>query len=74
MVYSRIDIAICNREWVVKFPNCEIETLDAHISMPLMVKPMGHCMNTKRCQAPFKFLNYAVEHPEFMDIVRNNWE
>lgn len=31
LIYSRIDRAICIREWFVKYPDCEIEVLQAHI-------------------------------------------
>jgi hypothetical protein len=30
-IYSRIDRAICNKEWFLNFPNCEVEVLNPHI-------------------------------------------
>ncbi|PNX83937.1 hypothetical protein L195_g039987 [Trifolium pratense] len=32
VIYTRIDRAICNREWFLKYPNCEVEVLNPHIS------------------------------------------
>lgn len=32
IIYSRIDMAICNIEWFLTFPNCEIDVLLSHIS------------------------------------------
>ncbi|XP_058762288.1 uncharacterized protein LOC131635665 [Vicia villosa] len=32
VVYSRIDHALCNKQWLLQYPECEIEVLKAHIS------------------------------------------
>lgn len=60
MIYSRIDRAICNKDWFITYHNCDIEVFHPHISdhSPLKVK-MKENSETCRHKSGFKFLNYT---------------
>jgi hypothetical protein len=75
VIYSRIDRAICNREWFINYPNCEVEVLNPHISdhSPLRVRLLDTNTGMNRYQTRFKFLNCVMERPEFLDMVTNSW-
>lgn len=74
-IYSRIDRAICNRFWFLKFPNCETEVLNAYISdhSSLRVNLVGHNIGRIRQQPRLKFQNSVVGNYEFMEMVTNSW-
>lgn len=38
LIYSRIDRTICNREWFMKYSDCEVEIMQAHISDHFPIK------------------------------------
>ncbi|CAI8615648.1 unnamed protein product [Vicia faba] len=63
IIHSRIDYALCNRNWFLQFPSCTIEILNAHIydHKPLKVHPRGH--SVKNFQAHFKFQNHLTDNP-----------
>lgn len=74
IMYSRIDRAICNKSWFMKFPNSEIEILAPHISYhtPLKVVMDPDIPSRKKFQPRFKFLNSLVDDANFMEIVRDS--
>lgn len=43
VIYSKIDRALCNRNWFLTYPNCDIEILNNHIldHNPLRVNFQG---------------------------------
>ncbi|XP_058741457.1 uncharacterized protein LOC131613836 [Vicia villosa] len=75
MIYSRIDHAICNRDWFSQFPHCIITVMHPHISdhAPLRVQMLGRDTLPKR-RSNFKFLNCITDRAEFIDTVRQNWD
>ncbi|XP_050877388.1 uncharacterized protein LOC127081149 [Lathyrus oleraceus] len=75
MIYSRTDRAICNEEWFLAYPRCDIDVLNPHIydHSPLKVQMMITNSEITRYKARFKVLNCTVEILEFMDIIIDNW-
>ncbi|XP_070045868.1 uncharacterized protein [Nicotiana tomentosiformis] len=71
-IYSRIDRALVNAEWLLKFPQLNIQIMDPHFSdhSPL-------CLNvevkSKMKPIPFRFFNYVAEHKEFLTVVKVGW-
>lgn len=37
-IYSRINRVICNKEWYLQFPYCEVDVLNNHISDHALLK------------------------------------
>lgn len=75
LIYSRIDRAICNREWFMRYPDYDIEVLQAHISdhSPIRILMQGCQPRTQHIQARFHFMNNIVEKPELLEVVRISW-
>lgn len=73
MIYSRIDRAICNKEWFVVYPYFEIDILQAIISYHNPLKVNMLCCNTeiRKISLRFKFMNCVVDRHEFMDVIHN---
>lgn len=65
-VFSRIDRALVNAEWVTRFTQLEIEAMDPRFSnhSPIYIDFM-ETINTK--PRPFKFLNHLADHPNFVE-------
>lgn len=74
IIYSRIDRAIFNKSWFMKFPNSEIEILAPHISdhAPLKVVMDPDIPSRKKFQPRFKFLNSLVDDANFLETVRDS--
>lgn len=69
-IYSRVDHAMGNTNWFLKYEQCVIEILPPFISY--------HCTNrigldypVIRRNDPFKFLNYLVEYEDFLEKVES---
>lgn len=62
-IYSQIDRVICNREWFISFPSCDIEIMLTHISdhNPLNINIMRYRVEVRRFHT-FKFLNCVVDN------------
>ncbi|XP_058726600.1 uncharacterized protein LOC131597960 [Vicia villosa] len=75
LIHSRIDRALCNSLWFTKFQDSRIDVLNPHISdhSPLKVWMDRHNMISRQ-KRRFKFLNCVTEKPEFMEILRSNWQ
>ncbi|XP_070020740.1 uncharacterized protein [Nicotiana sylvestris] len=63
-IFSRIDWAIGNAEWMIHMDHIEVQILDPHFSdhSPLCVDFAETINNRPR---PFKFLNYLEDHHDF---------
>ncbi|XP_058751689.1 uncharacterized protein LOC131624791 [Vicia villosa] len=74
-IYSRIDRAICNGEWYLKFPRCEIDVLQPYISdhSPLKVN-LDHSSITQKCRPCFKFLNCVTQREDYIANIKENWQ
>ncbi|XP_019257668.1 PREDICTED: uncharacterized protein LOC109235874 [Nicotiana attenuata] len=72
-VFSRIDRAFVNDKWMLNMPHRQVHVMNPLFSdhSPLGIKINVKC-DTKR--RPFKFYNYMADHPEFGQIVENNWK
>ncbi|XP_070029278.1 uncharacterized protein [Nicotiana sylvestris] len=72
-VFSKIDRALVNAEWMIRFPKKEVLVLDPNLSdhSPLCIK-----MDEENFQGPrtFRFLNYIAEHHNFLEVVNKAWQ
>ncbi|KAG8475227.1 hypothetical protein CXB51_032054 [Gossypium anomalum] len=72
-VFERLDRAICNDAWSLKFPLSKVLHLlklksdhrPLRLSIMLEVQPSS--------KKPFRFLAGWVEHPGFSEFVKDNW-
>ncbi|XP_015169932.1 uncharacterized protein [Solanum tuberosum] len=72
-VYSRIDKAIVNAEWVNKMATQQVIAMEPLFSDH---SPLGLIMEEKRGtrKRPFRFYNCIGKHPEFRDRVKDGWQ
>ncbi|XP_075076350.1 uncharacterized protein LOC142163006 [Nicotiana tabacum] len=72
-VFSKIDRALVNAEWMIRFPKKEVLVLDPNLSdhSPLCIK-----MDEENFQGPrtFSFLNCIAEHHNFLKVVNEAWQ
>ncbi|XP_057428997.1 uncharacterized protein LOC130722320 [Lotus japonicus] len=70
-LFERLDRAVSNAQWRTRFPAASITNLPLPFS--------DHCalwlrLNVEtRSPKPFKFLAAWSQHPEFQDLIKNNW-
>lgn len=71
-VFSRIDRALVNSEWMMSMSQMETNILDPVFSdhSPLCISLYDQ---TKRRARPFKFLNHLADHQEFNKRVAYGW-
>ncbi|XP_019234784.1 PREDICTED: uncharacterized protein LOC109215219 [Nicotiana attenuata] len=71
-VFSRIDRAIVNDQWITSMPPVQAHVMESLFSdhSPICIEIEDYCDNKKR---PFKFYNCMVDHPEFEKIIKENW-
>ncbi|XP_062118356.1 uncharacterized protein LOC133831972 [Humulus lupulus] len=71
-IYSKIDHAFINEEWLDKFPQCmavfQWEVVSDHCSCLISNFPLK-LMGTKL----FRFFNFWVNHPDFNHLVMESW-
>ena len=60
-VFSRIDRALCNEEWVDAYPRASKPDFLVHFFDFIRGKPM------------FKFCNYSASKPDFVEVVEWVW-
>ncbi|KAF3613977.1 hypothetical protein T459_11523 [Capsicum annuum] len=68
-VFSKLDRAIVNAEWVQRFPNVEAIVMDPRCSDH---SPIGIEVDSSKPpgKMAFKFFNVLAEHPSFPEIIR----
>lgn len=71
-VYSRIDKALVNDEWVITMLPKQVRIIESMLSdhSPLSIVLSEHQDNYKR---PFKFYNCLAQHQEFKERVKKGW-
>ncbi|XP_070002176.1 uncharacterized protein [Nicotiana sylvestris] len=72
-VFSKIDRALVNGEWMNKMPHIQVHVLDSYFS------DHSHlCVELERQQKattrPFRFMNCLADDPNFGKIVTDNWQ
>ncbi|KAH0685683.1 hypothetical protein KY290_017200 [Solanum tuberosum] len=72
-VFSRIDRALVNVEWVLHMPIVQVLVMDPLFShhSPLSIIVEEHRDAKKR---PFKIFNYLAQHPEFKNKINASWQ
>lgn len=72
-VPRRLDPALVNADWRVMFQEANVQHLARAFSdhSPLLIKTQQFCGNG--VNRPFRFLASWLEHPQFMDFVKNSW-
>ncbi|XP_009592517.1 uncharacterized protein [Nicotiana tomentosiformis] len=72
-VYSRIDRAILNAEWMIDMLHIQVQVMDPHFSdhSPLSIEVEITMDNKKK---PFKFYNCLAEYPNFAQLVQEGWQ
>lgn len=74
IIYSRIDVALSNTEWLLQYLDTDLEILNLHISYHSPLKlSIQNGNKMKRSRPRFKFLNCTGQDPNFMDIVSSSW-
>ena len=73
-IYSRIDRALCNPSWYLKYPDLKIHVLDAGISnhSPLHVEACS--LNPRHYPKQFRFMNCMATHTDFLSRVHSAWQ
>ena len=68
----KLDRALINGGWLVKFPHFIVEFLPPEVSdhCPVIVSLQQEIANPPK---PFKFFNYWAKHPDFMGLVQQSW-
>ncbi|KAH0689336.1 hypothetical protein KY289_016694 [Solanum tuberosum] len=71
-IYSRLDMAIGNDEWMMQYGQLVVEYKLPHISYhsPMLLDMKLKPSNT---QTPFRFFNVWARHEEFASIVQRSW-
>ncbi|XP_019235063.1 PREDICTED: uncharacterized protein LOC109215446 [Nicotiana attenuata] len=71
-IFSRIDRAIGNAEWMIHMDHIEVQILDPHFSdqSPLCVD-FAETVNNR--PKPIKFLNHLADHHDFLAEVETGW-
>lgn len=72
-VFRKIDRAIVNSEWMLRFPQKEVIVMDPNLS------DHSHlCISldevTFKGPKTFRFLNCIAEHSNFLKVVKDAWE
>ncbi|XP_070019496.1 uncharacterized protein [Nicotiana sylvestris] len=72
-VFSKIDRALVNGEWMNKMPLIQVHVLDPYFSdhPPLYIE-LGR--QQKATTRPFRFMNCLADDPNFRKIVADNWQ
>ncbi|XP_060200824.1 uncharacterized protein LOC132629104 [Lycium barbarum] len=72
-IYSKIDRALINEEWLESMPSCPARCLPEGISNHC---PLKVCLTDERARTKksFKFCNSWGQHPQFIDLVKQSWE
>ncbi|XP_019262563.1 PREDICTED: uncharacterized protein LOC109240391 [Nicotiana attenuata] len=72
-IYSRIDRAFGNHEWMMNWGHVVMQYDDPYISdhAPMLLSMAAARYNTK---VSFKFFNVWAEHKDFMKIVEDIWQ
>ncbi|XP_058748823.1 uncharacterized protein LOC131621801 [Vicia villosa] len=74
LIYSRIDRALCNRQWFTKYQDSVIEILQPHISDHSPLKLSLETTTVSLHRRRFQFLNVVIENPEYMEQLKNSWQ
>nr|XP_016472175.1 PREDICTED: uncharacterized protein LOC107794213 [Nicotiana tabacum] len=71
-VYSRIDRALVNAQWMSTMPPSLVHINDPYFSdhSPLCIEVEQESISRKK---PFRFLNCLANHAEFEEIVKSSW-
>ncbi|XP_070054082.1 uncharacterized protein [Nicotiana tomentosiformis] len=71
-VYSRIDRAVLNSEWMSKMPVFDVVVMDPYFSdhSPLCLE----FADGPRTVKSFKFFNHLAEHSEFLSVIKKAWK
>ncbi|XP_059285682.1 uncharacterized protein LOC132039156 [Lycium ferocissimum] len=71
-IFSRIDRAFGNGQWIMNLPQVEVVLFNPHFSdhCPLSFKMNCQPFAGKK---PFRFFNHLVSHPQFMEIIEFCW-
>ncbi|XP_062113274.1 uncharacterized protein LOC133824413 [Humulus lupulus] len=71
-IYSKIDHAFINEDWLGGFPNTSVvfkwETVSDHCSCTISMLPVEN-LGIK----PFRFYNFWTDHVNFKQLVMDNW-
>ncbi|XP_057760080.1 uncharacterized protein LOC130980411 [Arachis stenosperma] len=73
-LFERLDRALSDIDWQIKFPEASIKHLPSlksdHSPIYLQLSPVALPNRRRR---PFRFLAAWLNHPEFDNLVSNNW-
>lgn len=72
----RLDRALVNLDWKLKFPKASVSNLPKSYSnyCPMLILPKGNLTsNRSPSKPPFRFLEAWFYHPNFNDIFKNTW-
>ena len=71
-VAKKIDHALINHNWAQMFPHSYCEFLEPEQSdhTPCLVRMASQ---SRRAPKPFKFFHHTIDHPEYLETVRNAW-
>lgn len=74
VIYSKIDRALGNMDWFQVYQGAQVEVLDPGVSdyCPLYLN-FQQPVDARR-QSMFKFMNCAADTPQFLDLVRCEWD
>lgn len=71
-IFSKIDRALVNAEWLIKFLHLEVIILDPNFSdhSPLCIEMEGIVLVGSKT---FRFVNCIADHEDFLRVVRDAW-
>ncbi|XP_010666466.1 uncharacterized protein LOC104883619 [Beta vulgaris subsp. vulgaris] len=72
---ARLDRALCNGEWSLKFANAALKNLPAIQSdhCPLLISPNGF-VPISNTNCPFRFQAAWLSHEQFSEFMEHNWD
>ncbi|XP_060216354.1 uncharacterized protein LOC132643852 [Lycium barbarum] len=71
-IFKRLDRCLANQRLQSLYPNFEVEHLIKQGSdhSPLLITCKA---DSRVIRKSFRFLNFWIDHPSFLDVVKNNW-
>lgn len=71
---ARLDRALCNSEWGLRFSNAKVKHLPAVVSdhCPIFISPNGF-VPLQAINRPFRFQAVWLTHETFQEFVHNKW-
>lgn len=72
-VAKKIDHDLFNHHWAQQFPDSFLEFLEPKQSdhAPCLIKMPSI---SRRVTKPFKFFHHIIDHPEYLDLVKESWK